>query len=294
MPPTFWAARDTPCCFAAGPDRRRAISFWRSGLRRSPAWELKRGQAGSHRDRVAGQRAGLIDRPSGRSFHDFAPCRRSAEGMPPPNDLAEVDRIGRDAEQALGALRPTRKPVITSSKISTAPFRGQLAHRFEEFGVGAIRFMLPTTGSTMTAAMRSPCLARRRPVPAAGRCKPTPWGVLGEVGWHAAGRRVAEGQAPEPALTSRLSAAVIAALELISTSRPVYPRARRMALIVASVPEEPGAPCPWTAPGSQQVGDLDFLLGRAPKDRPSTTAASDGGDHIRMAWPRIIGPQEPT
>ncbi len=53
--------------------------------------------------------------------------------------------------------RATRQPVITSSKIETAPFFAQTSiSASRKPGSGGTSPMLPTTGSTMTAAMLAP------------------------------------------------------------------------------------------------------------------------------------------
>ena len=50
--------------------------------------------------------------------------------------------------------RATRKPVITSSKISTLPAFVQQSRRVSRKpGTGGTQFMLPATGSTITAAI---------------------------------------------------------------------------------------------------------------------------------------------
>ena len=48
----------------------------------------------------------------------------------------------------------TRNPVITSSKISSAPWRVHCSRSVSRKpGAGSTRFMLPATGSTITPAM---------------------------------------------------------------------------------------------------------------------------------------------
>ena len=73
-------------------------------------------------------------------------------GRPPPMTLPKQREVGRDAETLL-APRPTprRNPVITSSKISSAPTRSHAARSpSRKPGAGGTRPMLAATGSTIT------------------------------------------------------------------------------------------------------------------------------------------------
>ena len=90
----------------------------------------QRGDPGGHRQRVAGQRAGLVDRPAGATSAirsrrpPYAPI-----GMPPPMILPSVVRSGCTPNRAWAPPRPTRKPVMTSSKMSSAPSARVAARR---------------------------------------------------------------------------------------------------------------------------------------------------------------------
>ena len=119
------AEKATPC-FLRGSDEAVAQ---RPGLRGQRLVEarrldqLQRRQTGGHRQRIARQRAGLIDRAERRDlFHDLAPAAEGAERHAAADHLAEGGQVRRDAVTGPArTCRPTRKPVITSSKISTAP-----------------------------------------------------------------------------------------------------------------------------------------------------------------------------
>ncbi len=77
--------------------------------------------------------------------------------------------------------------------------------------------------------------------------------------------------------------------------RFVKPRARRIALMVASVPE-------LTMRTSSMDGTSSMILRAttvsisvgAPNDRPCSAVCCTARITAGSAWPRIIGPQEPT
>ncbi|KAG1246283.1 hypothetical protein G6F65_020766 [Rhizopus arrhizus] len=89
---------------------------------------------------------------------------KAPTGMPPPITLASVVMSGFTPVRPCTPCGPTRKPVITSSKISSAPCCVQTSRRpSRKPAAGLIRFMLPATGSTMTAAMvEASCSATMR------------------------------------------------------------------------------------------------------------------------------------
>ena len=76
--------------------------------------------------------------------------------------------------------------------------------------------------------------------------------------------------------------------------RPVYPRARRMALIVASVPELTSRTFSIDGMAStiSSASSFSATVG-APKLVPRCRAASMAATTAGWPWPRIIGPQEP-
>ncbi len=76
--------------------------------------------------------------------------------------------------------------------------------------------------------------------------------------------------------------------------RPVAPRASRIALIAASVPELTSRTIStegrWLAMAS--ASSISRSVG-APKEKPSCTARCTASSTRVWPWPRIIGPQEP-
>ena len=86
----------------------------------------QRGQAGGDGDRVPGQRAGLVDRPDRRELgHHVGPAAERRRREAAAHHLAEGEQVGPAALDAVPAGRgENRKPVITSSEISSAPYAG--------------------------------------------------------------------------------------------------------------------------------------------------------------------------
>ena len=76
--------------------------------------------------------------------------------------------------------------------------------------------------------------------------------------------------------------------------RPVKPRATRIALMVASVPEDTRRTdsIEGTAWTSASASFSSPAVG-APNDSPLRAARSTAASTIGSAWPRIAGPQEP-
>ena len=70
--------------------------------------------------------------------------------------LPKHHRSGVTPDQPVAPPGPSRKPVITSSKMSRAPAASQAARSpSRNPGAGATRFMFAATGSTITQATRS-------------------------------------------------------------------------------------------------------------------------------------------
>ena len=89
---------------------RRAGGFFEARARRlqqfpavDPFEFAKLREPGSHRERISGKRAGLVDRAQRRQLlHDFRAPSKSADGQPTADDLAERREIGLNAKQFLG------------------------------------------------------------------------------------------------------------------------------------------------------------------------------------------------
>jgi hypothetical protein len=79
------------------------------------------------------------------------------------------------------------------------------------------------------------------------------------------------------------------------TLRPVAPRARRSALIVASVPDDTARTfsIDGTAARTASANSTSSAVG-APKLVPWTSVRLIASRISGWAWPRIIGPHEPT
>jgi hypothetical protein len=101
---------------------------------------------------------------------------------------------------------PTRKPVITSSKISSAPCWVQRSRqRWANSGVARTKFMLPAMASIIRQAMSLPCSEKASSswatllYSSTMVCCTTSGGTPAEVGLPKVAR-------PEPAFTSSASA----------------------------------------------------------------------------------------
>ena len=76
--------------------------------------------------------------------------------------LPSVVRSGSTPKRSWAPPQATRKPVMTSSKMSRAPYRVHRARQASRKpGSGGTTPMLPATGSTMSAAISSPRSANR-------------------------------------------------------------------------------------------------------------------------------------
>jgi hypothetical protein len=140
---------------------------------------------------------------------------KAPTGMPPPITLPSVVRSGVMPNRPCAPTGPTRKPVITSSKISTAPccvhsVRIALeegARRHDEVHVADHR-LDDDAGDAVAMAAEARFELLRRVVVEHQR-------VPGEVGRHAARTRVAEGERAGTGLHQQaVGVAVVAALEL--------------------------------------------------------------------------------
>ena len=136
-------------------------------------------------------------------------------GMPPPTILPSVVRSGLMPYSACAPPSATRKPVITSSKISTLPCWSHTVRSVSRNpGAGSTQFMLPATGSTMMQAISSPTgreqLLHLGAVVVGERQR-----LRGQLFRHAGRGRHAERERARAGLDQqRVGVAVIAALEL--------------------------------------------------------------------------------
>ena len=85
----------------------------------------------------------------------------AAAGSPPPMTLPNVMRSGRTPSMPYQPAGPTRNPVMTSSRMSSAPCASQSRRSAAlKPGSGATTPMLPAAASVMTQAIASPCWAK--------------------------------------------------------------------------------------------------------------------------------------
>ncbi len=86
---------------------------------------------------------------------------KAPTGIPPPMTLPNVVRSGVMPYKPCAPPKATRKPVITSSKISTAPDWSQTSRKVSRKpATGGTQFILPATGSTMMQAIAEPNWAK--------------------------------------------------------------------------------------------------------------------------------------
>ena len=138
MPQTWLVASGTPACRAAS----RMPSTSRSVAAASRAWKpgageaLERREARRHRDRIAGQRARLVDGPERRdAFHDVAPAAECADRHAAADDLAERREVRLDAVALLcAAERDAEAGHHLVEDQHGAVLRALLAQRLEETG----------------------------------------------------------------------------------------------------------------------------------------------------------------
>ncbi len=214
MPPTLSAANGTPASRAIPASPSTSLRVCAARRSWKPSAAISRSVV-----TPAATASGLPDRvpawytlPSGarKPMMSRRPPKAAA-GMPPPMTLPRQVRSGVMPYSACAQPSATRKPVITSSKISTVPCSVHSARMACRNAVVArTRFMLPATGSTMTAAISLPWRAkasRRASASLYGRtmvCLTTSSGTPAEEGaFCVVSAKVSR---PEPALTSRLSA----------------------------------------------------------------------------------------
>ena len=98
--------------------------------------DLERRESGRHRDRVAGKRAGLVDRPErGQPFHDVAAPAEGADRHAAADDLAERRQVRPDAIERLRAAGGDAKAGHDLVEDQHhAMRRAQVAQLFQETG----------------------------------------------------------------------------------------------------------------------------------------------------------------
>ncbi len=152
-------------------------------------------------------------------------------GRPPPMTLPNVVRSARTSYCCCAPPVPRRKPVMTSSNTSSAPTRSHSARRpSRKPGFGGTTPMFAATGSTKTAATCSSSSGT------------TLYGTTIVFATAAAGTPAVPGRPSvatplPPAASSASVAPWKLPWKMTMRSRPVKPRARRTAVLVASVPE---------------------------------------------------------
>ena len=147
--------------------RRRSASAGPAAEAGGPAGEqlvglgveqVERGQAGGGRQRVPGQRAGLVHGPERRQHaHDVGPAAERADRQAAADHLAEAGEVGADAEQLLGAAAGDAEAgdhLVEDQQRADAVALGPQALRGTR-APAATRPMLAATGSTITQATSS-------------------------------------------------------------------------------------------------------------------------------------------
>ncbi len=85
----------------------------------------------------------------------------AAAGRPPPITLPKVNRSASTGSSPCQPPAETRKPVITSSRMSSAPCACAIsASRWLKPARGATTPMLPAAASVITAAISAPSAAK--------------------------------------------------------------------------------------------------------------------------------------
>ena len=191
----------------------------------------------------------------------------------------------------------TRKPVITSSKISTAPYWSHSARRpSRKPGAGMMRFMLPAIGSTMIAAIRRR-LGRER----GGHGGEVVVGhddrQFGDRRRHAGRRRLPERERAGSRLHQQaVAVAVVAAFELqdLRAARVAAREAQRGHRRLGAGRHEPHQFERRAAGESASRPSRSRSRSGAPNERPWTAVSCTARTTAGWAWPRIAGPHEPT
>ncbi len=210
--------------------------------------------------------------------------------------LPSVVRSGRMPNRAWAPPGPIRKPVMTSSKMSSAPSCRVISRRCSRKpGSGAMTPAFATTGSTTTAAICPACSANASVTAVASLNGSTIVSAATGAGTPAL-PGIASVATPDPASTRSPSEwPWYAPANFTTRSRPVAARASRTALITASVPDDvnrsrsiDGIAAVIASPSSTSAGCV------APSANPSSAAARTASTTDGCACPRIDAPHEPT
>src|SRR5690606_19082173 len=219
----------------------------------------------------------------------------AAAGSPPPITFPNVIRSPATPSIPNQPDRDARNPVRTSSITSSAPCRSH--SRFSSAlkpDSGGTTPMLHGTASVMTQAMSLPCSWNAVSTAATS--------LYGRISVSAVVAPVTPGVSGSPNVATPEPAAASSEptcpwehpANFTTLARPVKPRARRIADIVASVPEltsrtfSAGVRATISSASSTSPG-----VG-APYDVPRPAASRTASTTAGCACPRIIGPQEHT
>ena len=247
---------------------------------------VERRETGGGGERVARERAGVEHRPERRQLlHDLAPTADRADRQAATDHLAEAGDVGRDVVLGLGAA---------DAEPESGDHLVEDQQRAHPIALGA-QTLEETRRRRDDAHVRGDRLDDHR------------GDLLVEVGHHVVGRDHRLGDravghtggpgspsvaTPLPPATSRASVAPWKLPAKVTIrSRPVTPRARRTAVLVASVPEFISRTCSQLGTRST-IASASFIsrgVG-APYDVPSVAAAVTAPVIAGWAWPRMTAP----
>ena len=123
-------------------------------------------QPGGHRQRVAGQRAGLIHGAGGRDKrHQVGPSAVRADGQAAADDLPEAREIRGHARQRLRSARRRAETGdhLVEDRAATRAAVHMLRSARRKPSAGGTTPMLPAIGSTITAAIAPRLASNTRP-----------------------------------------------------------------------------------------------------------------------------------
>ena len=243
-------------------------------------------EPGGGGERVPGERARLVDvADRSDALHQLGSAAEGRQRQAAADDLAEYGQIGQHAVSSCAPPRATRKPVITSSKTSSAPLSSQTRR---------------SPSRNPPQAGRHPCSrppARRRRRPRPSIAASTAWRSL--YGDHAPLARRLDAERPHAGAClreERVGVTVIAAGESARTARGRSPRVPAAAWSSPlPCPRRRAAPARRTAPRRRsrrraRPRPRSPCRRSCPRRAAATTASIVSGS----ACPKISGPQEST